>query len=184
MLPLIRHRWLECLVAISMIAAPLALLLPEGAFDFDPDNTVSIASLLPQCVQQSDGNRIQIVLTSAKRLPSGDSRLTCVLLNASNVPVYYAGYRPYSFQRRLAHGWICPLYRRRVNVGPSWQDEEIGGCGNGVASMQLQPGQAGQFTAWQRASEPSIQIGVPWSLNRSSAFNDENVVWSGVITAQ
>jgi hypothetical protein len=181
MLAFLRNRFIESLVAISAIATLLAFILPEGAFDTNPDNTLPIEVMLPHYVQSPGSHALQIILTSSKPQPSGDTQLTFVLVNSGKLPVYYTGYTPYSYSPRLTKGQISPLYKIQTKVGTLWQGKDLSWCGNGVKSMRLLPGHVAQFTVWQHPTEPTIRIGVPFHFNTNAVNSERGTVWSAVI---
>lgn len=181
MLWLIRHRFLECLVALSVFATVSALVLPKGAFDLNPDNSMPVDAILPHYAKTSDNGVLQVILTSKELQPTGERQLNFVLLNSGNSPAYYVGYTPNSFSPRLTNGHVSPIYRKQMKLGTTWQDKQLGWCGNGATRMRLLPGHAARFTAWQDATEPAIQIGVSCSASKIGAYREEDVAWSAVI---
>jgi hypothetical protein len=154
-----------------------------GVSKIDPDNTVSIETLLPDYRQKPGEPPVQVIFTSREPVSSQYDKLHFVLLNSGSTPVYYTGYTPDSFNPDLSKGVISPFFLERVKIGGLWSDKSLDYCGVGLASMRLLPGQAGRFMIVQMSDEESVQVGGDCYPVQDERAKTGAISWSNAISS-
>lgn len=180
-------RWLrqltlaELLTIIAIVAVFIALINPDfpAMFDHNPDNTFPISVMLPDFSIATNGKaRVQVLITGLETDAEGSTDVYCVLMNTGTEPVYYQGYAPTYFPKRLTEGKISPRIERDTLKDGKWEELRIRGCGTGLTQRQLKPGHAGRFRARRTKVPSDIRIGVHCVTSNAGKWSRDSIVWS------
>lgn len=176
-----RWTWIERLVMGLIFVVTASLVTPgwRHYFDQNPDNSVSIETLISQA--EIDGwsqEPVQVVLTEHSINSRGSGIQHCLLVNLGTTPIEYTGYSPDSFSTRPPMGSINPIYQQQVLESSEWQDVKTWKCGVGMIQMRLMPGQGGRFNVYPKTAVLGTRIGISVTDASNRANAARTMIWS------